>query len=230
MLILSVFQSITHSFSHSAWVLILQENRHFCGKEEKMIVCVYVNLMTQTRCLCDVTQSSRTATKWTFWSSELNFVPVCSCELCARREVLSVVRILRFCQILLHWVQWKLYIQVWILPPRCSLLSSLCVSKLSVPSRPLRLNKAAVGLNGCLAVETGLSSTAEPLDQLSLPSALFLKSLTGQHLRAATFFKPPVFLSAVPAHKHWVYRPHTPIGCTEGFITEKQEAQRGRVL
>lgn len=76
------------------------------------------------------------------------------------------------------------------------------MSKLSVPSRPLRLNKAAVGLNGCLAVETGLSSTAEPLDQLSLPSALFLKSLTGQHLRAATFFKPPVFLSAVPAHKH----------------------------
>lgn len=40
MLILSVFQSITHSFSHSARVLILQENRHFCGKEEKMIECV----------------------------------------------------------------------------------------------------------------------------------------------------------------------------------------------
>ena len=135
MLILSVFWSISLSFSHSAWVLVLQENSHF--RRENVGFC--------SRRL-DVTQRSRTAVlNWTL----LQFVHVSMTRGPVRYET--------------HWVQWILYIRwYWGVNTSPTLLSSLRLSKLSVPSRPLRLNKAAVGLNGCLAVETGLNSTAEP--------------------------------------------------------------------
>lgn len=75
---------------------------------------------------------------------------------------------------------------------------SVClVSKHSVPPSPLSLIKAAVGLNGRLALETGLSRIATSADQLSQPSALCPKPLTGQRLGPGTFFKLPVILSSV---------------------------------
>lgn len=64
------------------------------------------------------------------------------------------------------------------------------LSKHSVPpSLSLSLNKAAVGVNGRLALETGLSRIAASADRLSQPSALCPELLTGgERLPARNFF------------------------------------------
>lgn len=73
------------------------------------------------------------------------------------------------------------------------------LSKHSVPlSLSLSLNKAAVGPNGRLALETGLSRIATSAYRLSQPSALCPESLTEENVsRPGTFFKPPVIRSSV---------------------------------